>query len=160
MNDIGIIHLTGKRGGFAIVNADLFERFNRYRWRLNKDGYVVRSVLRDGKPTIEYLHIEIKGRTHGFEIDHKNGFKIDCMRRNLRWATRTQNTGNSRKQPGRSSSFKGVSWHARRAKWTAQIHVNYRKKHLGVFDSEVAAARAYDAAALEVFGKFSKLNNK
>lgn len=159
MNGISIIHLFGKRGGFAIVDADLFEQLNRHHWRLNKDGYVVRSALRTGKHTIEYLHIIVKGSTSGREIDHRNGLKNDCTRRNLRWATRTQNTGNSRKQLGRSSVFKGVSWHTRRAKWTAQIHVNYHKKHLGTFRSEIKAALAYDAAARTIFGRFAKLNN-
>lgn len=107
MNDIGIIHLTGKRGGFAVVDSDLFEKLNRYHWRLHKEGYVVRSIFRDGKSTIEYLHIKVMGRTLGCEIDHKNGFKINYTRRNLRRASRTQNNGNSRKRPGLSSVFKG-----------------------------------------------------
>ena len=38
----------------------------------------------------------------------------------------------------------------RRGKWTARIKVNNRTEHLGYFDDEEAAARAYDARAWQL----------
>jgi len=57
-----------------------------------------------------------------------------------------------------SSSYKGVSWHARDSKWYASLDCNKASYWLGYFATEVDAARAYDAAALQHFGDFARLN--
>lgn len=45
-----------------------------------------------------------------------------------------------------------------RFKWTASIHVDGRHIHLGYFDDEIAAAYAYDAAAIRYQGEFASPN--
>lgn len=59
---------------------------------------------------------------------------------------------------GSVSHFKGVSWHRHTEKWVAQLTVHGRQRHLGIFDAEEDAARAYDAAALELLGADTFLN--
>ena len=39
-----------------------------------------------------------------------------------------------------SSRYKGVTWHKGTGKWVGQICANGCRKHLGYFDSEIAAA--------------------
>jgi hypothetical protein len=65
---------------------------------------------------------------------------------------------NQRPQLGRSSRFKGVSWYRRRNRWEASIKVHGRKRRIGYFDDEVAAARAYDAAAIAEWGEYARPN--
>lgn len=54
-----------------------------------------------------------------------------------------------RQWDGSSSTYRGVLWYAPRNAWRASINVKGRTKHLGYFEAEEAAARAFDRAALE-----------
>ena len=57
-----------------------------------------------------------------------------------------------------SSWFKGVAWHQRNQKWHAEVGINTGRKHLGSFESEIDAARAYNETATGLLGAFAKLN--
>lgn len=92
------------------------------------------------------------------KVDHKNGDGLDNQRSNLRPTTLSQNRANSRKTPGCSSQFKGVSWHTKSQKWMAGIKVAQKSFNLGLYHIEEEAARAYDKAAKQHFGEFARLN--
>jgi hypothetical protein len=92
------------------------------------------------------------------EIDHADGSPRNNAWANLRKASRTENMCNSRSRSGSSSQYLGVSWSGRGQKWHAQITVGGLNKHLGFFDDEIDAARAYDVAALQHFGAFARPN--
>ena len=87
------------------------------------------------------------------QIDHINGDGKDNRISNLRLANGSQNQANQRKKPGLSSRFKGVSWHRNYGKWVASGRL-----HLGYFDNEEDAARAYDRAISIIHGEFAVLN--
>ncbi|CAJ0895848.1 hypothetical protein R77569_04539 [Ralstonia mannitolilytica] len=96
----------------------------------------------------------------GMQIDHINGVRDDNRVVNLRLATPTGNSRNQKKQQGRSSKYKGVSFHKRLRKWQASIGAldNKKRMFLGYFENEIEAARAYDEVAAREFGEFAKLN--
>ena len=52
------------------------------------------------------------------------------------------------KAPKCPSSYRRVRWN--HGRWCAQIKVNGHKQHLGRFDTEEAAARAYDEKAKQL----------
>lgn len=99
-------------------------------------------------------------------VDHKNGNTLDNRECNLRFASAKEQSRNRRKpNTGRSKSkFKGVSFcddHWRRKPWRARIYTDRtRATNLGYFETEAAAAIAYDAAAERLFGGFARPNMK
>lgn len=93
----------------------------------------------------------------GLQVDHIDGDGLNNRRSNLRVGTVSQNQANRRTAFG-ASRFKGVNREKRGKPWRAAIKVNGRKIHLGAFEDEAEAARAYDQAALEYFGEFACTN--
>lgn len=78
------------------------------------------------------------------------------------------NVHNSMKAPRRSalrvqpvkgsSRFRGVSWNSNCGKWRAQVWKGSEVHHLGYFEHEEDAARAYDEAALRIRGPDAPIN--
>ena len=52
----------------------------------------------------------------------------------------------------------GVARVKKSKRWRAYICVDRRQTHLGMFDTELEAAKAYDAKAHEVWGEYAHLN--
>ena len=103
------------------------------------------------------MHRLIMGAQPGQLIDHKNRKGLDNQRGNLRFCTRSQNQANAKKRAG-SSRYKGVTWDKHWDKWRAMIGVRSKRFHLGYFDDEDDAGRAYNRAATEYFGEFARPN--
>lgn len=159
------IHLSN--GGVALVDDEDYERLGlgRWKWRRSDRGYATRAHYlgrRDGKSMIGafYLHRVIMGDTPDVKYDHINGNMLDCRKDNLRRVTNQQNNWNRAKTTKRpkSSRFKGVCWHKKDRRWVAKIVYGYRRYSLGTYRDEEDAARAYDAAARELFGPFACVN--
>ena len=90
-------------------------------------------------------------------IDHIDQNKHNNCASNLRWATKSDNAMNVPKQGG-VSKYKGVTWDESRNKWRARIKVMYKSVHLGRFDTEEEAGRAYDAYIIQHLADFGILN--
>jgi hypothetical protein len=87
------------------------------------------------------------------QIDH---VKHDDNAGPLRLVTHQQNQFNRRKRRGSCSRYKGVV--ATKGKWSAGITVDGNRHHLGLFNTEVEAALAYNQAAVSMFGEYAFLN--
>lgn len=58
----------------------------------------------------------------------------------------------------KKSKYKGVSWYKKYNKWATTVWHNNKKYHVGYFDDEIEAAKAYNQKAIELKGKRAKLN--
>lgn len=78
---------------------------------------------------------------------------------NCRWASNHEQMQNRLKMSKPATSkFKGVSFHKKSLKWIARIRDKGKITHLGCFIDEVEAAKAYDSAAMSIFGPFAVTN--
>lgn len=164
----GEIPLYGKlaAGRVARIDDGDFELVSQYRWRAYvirrrngsiKGPYAITQIQRpDGGRTTIRMHSLITGWPL---VDHVNCDGLDNRRENLRPATTAENARNARKTAmPTASQFKGVHRNRDWGRWIASIRVNRKSVYLGAFHSEAEAARAYDAAARELFGEFARLN--
>jgi hypothetical protein len=159
--DLRTIPLHGKRGEglVALVDDEDYELVSQYRWHGHvgiSGTYARHTWRREGVWGFIMMHRLVLGFPE--RVDHINHNTLDNRRSNLRDVSRNMNAANQLPQTGRSSRYKGVSWKQENRKWIAGIKVDQRRIHLGYFLDEEEAARAYDAAALAMFGEYAYLN--
>jgi len=145
------------QGKFALVDNDDFIRVSQYKWHYHY-GYAVRNIKIDGKRTKIQMHRWLCNAEKNIEVDHFDGNGINNQKINLRVCTRSQNMANISRHSDNKSGFKGVCFHKNCNKFRARITINKKIIHLGYFDNARSAAMAYNQAAKEKFGKFSRLN--
>ncbi len=152
------------QGKVALVDDEDFEWLNQYKWRVEigaRTSYAKRGVDDPSKArrTTLAMHRLILGLTDSkTQVDHIDHNGLNNQRNNLRVVTKQQNAFNMRSFRG-TSKHKGVSFYKPGGKWVARIVVNYIPIHLGYFEDEKEAARAYNKASLEHFGEYAYLNN-
>ncbi len=134
-------------------------RCRRTDWIGKEAGYLIKG----------YRQVSIDNRRHAAHklawlymynewpefLDHINGDRDDNRICNLRVATKTQNLRNTCKKKTNTSGYKGVSH--RRNKWRAYITVDWKTKHLGVFNTPEEAHAAYCVAAHKYHGEFARV---
>lgn len=160
---------TNRAECIALVDGNMFDTLCAHSWHVvntARPGAHRRLYVRgtvNGKPV--YLHREVM-RLAGLDVenrkvDHINGNPLDNRRCNLRLCTDAENLRNQRiRRVPKTSRFKGVSQSKNHNRWRASIFKDYKRVHLGYFDTPEQAARAYDAAAVELHGNFARTNSR
>lgn len=122
------------------------------------DGYVlIAKKLRKDKNI--YLHRFVMGAKKGDYIDHINQDKLDNRIENLRFCNGTENQLNKKKAKGDyTSKYKGTSYCRSKKKWRACGYENNKFKHIGLYDTELEAAKAYDRHIKTISSDFSYTN--
>ena len=148
-------------GKFALVDAVDYGWLSQYKWhahrgKTNKTDYAIRDGWTpDGRRTTFKMHREILGFPPA-RVDHRDTNGLNCQRRNLREANKSQNGANRGKNSNNTSGYKGVSWHKAARKWSAQIQVRGKYTYLGLFPNPEVAHAAYAEAAAHYFGEFAR----
>lgn len=148
------------KGKYALVDDGDYDWLNEYKWCFS--GFYAKRGVWDGQTVHNVLmHRLIMKPPNGLDIDHINHNKLDNRKDNLRFATRRQNAANTlklRRKSPQSSVFKGIYWHKRDRCWLTRIYVAGKRKEVGRFPHEIAAAMAYDIAAKDIYGSYAHLN--
>jgi hypothetical protein len=144
-------------GKWAIVDAADYQRLSKYKWHAVKErrNWYAKTLRRNGMPL--GMHRLITDAPKGLFVDHIDHNGLNNCRSNLRICSNAENSRNKRPY-GRTSRYKGVSWHKGSKKFVAQITFKGKKIWLGYFVDEIDAAKAYDKKAKELFGEFAYLN--
>lgn len=157
MIDITVEELRGNlryspdSGHFVWVRAD---RFGERAGRLN-NGYV-RIFLGKHGPFLGHrlAWLYMTGAFPEGMIDHVDGNRANNAWTNLRKATPTQNSANSRIPKNNTTGFKGVTKY--RGLYRAQISCNNHRFWLGDYVTVEEARAAYAGAAQVAFGEFAR----
>jgi hypothetical protein len=150
---------------FAIVDNEDYEFLNQNKWYASycpsTNGFYAKRAQYLGifngkqKMTSVRMHRVVMEGVIGRElkqkefIDHINHDPLDNRRDNLRIATTRQNNQNRKDKFKKSSEYPGVCWSDSRHKWRASITLNKKHTHLGYFEDEREAAKAYEQACRE-----------
>jgi hypothetical protein len=137
---------------YALVDEEDYRRLSGLAASLTNRGYVQlflpgagRGHRRKGKGQMILMHREILGLRagDGQVADHRNSDGLDNRRANLRICSQGENAQNQNVKGARGSSgHRGVHWNSERGKWTAQVKVEGRSRHVGNFDTQEEAAAA------------------
>jgi hypothetical protein len=156
-----LIELT--KGYFAEVDECDVDIANvNWAARINTSGTVYAYRSSHDGPHDSFMHREIFSRVVGRPlgpselVDHINRDGRDNRRENLRLASHSQNSANSRTPISSKSGYKGVSWHKASQKWGASIAHQGKSIWLGLFACPQKAHEAYCEAARELFGEFAR----
>ena len=88
-------------------------------------------------------------------VDHINRVRSDNRWDNLRAATRKQNGRNHGIYANNTSGVMGVVWNKARRKWQAQIEVEGKNHHLGLYMDFESAVESRREAEVRHFGSFA-----
>lgn len=150
------------RGLHAVVDVADLALVVGWSWQAERSGrtmYATRRMDSTRRNERIRMHRVILGFGPGApEVDHIDGDGLNNRRSNLREATTAQNNRNQQSRAGSTSAYKGVSWCSSRDCWQVAIKAEGKARFIGRFHDEMAAALAYDAAAIEAHGEFARLN--
>lgn len=148
------------KGYVAIVDDEDYEMLSQYKWQVNKrknTNYASRAIKENGKKVTIFMHHEVYGKKTRLHFLNLEG--LDVRKSNMQESTISQiNMGRRIYRTDKTSQFRGVHWETRKEKWRAMIKDDGKPTHLGYYDLEVDAAKAYDKESFKRHGEFGWRN--
>ncbi len=157
------IELT--QGKYALVDDEDYEYVLCYKWhtlKSKKNYYAVTALeMGNGKKFTINMHNFVTENPQGSLLDHINRNGLDNRKANLRKCSYAQNSLNRRLDKLKNKTgYRGVylSEYKNKRKFTSYLKVNGSVLYLGIFESKIQAAKAYDNAAKLHHKEFAVLN--
>jgi len=144
-------------GEFVIVDDADVHWLAKIKWHRHPCGYA-QGWMAGKKILMHRLILGIVEKPRSVMADHINGNKLDNRRSNLRTCSMQQNQQH-RFRAVSNSGYKGVHFHKATGRYQCYIKSPTRRNiSLGYWPNAEDAARAYDRAAVLLFGKFAQTN--
>ena len=152
--------ISGYDGYYQISNLGRVKslRFNKskiLKQRLNTAGYLCIGLSNKSKSLRYSIHQLVaigflNHKPNGFKlvVDHINNIKTDNRVENLQIITNRENCSKDKKEG--TSKYVGVCLYNKNNKWRSKIYINGKRKHLGMFNTELEAHLAYQNALKEL----------
>lgn len=139
----------------SIIDDEDFDRCNKKVWLLS--GKYVYTRLNGKRVPLQSF---ILSAPDGCLVDHINLDPLDNRKHNLRMCTVQQNNKNRGITRNNTSGYKGVTIRRNRKqqRYVARIYVDKVEINLGVYDTPLDAALAYDKASAKYHGEFGRPN--
>lgn len=143
------------------IDVDTYERMKKEKltkWcaqKVKNRYYVSRTLYPSGKV---YLHRWIMNAPKNIVVDHKDHDPLNNTKDNLRLCHHRDNAKHKLFVAGPDRLFKGVGSYRGTKTFRAQISMEKVNYALGTFSTPEDAAKAYDLAAVLLFGEFAKPN--
>ena len=113
-------------------------------------GYLYVKLCKDRKTKNRTIHqmvaiafLDHTPNGHKLVVNHKDFDRKNNKVENLEITTQRNNA--NKKHLKRSSKYVGVCWYKSSKKWMANIYVNGKRKHLGLFTNELEASEVYQS---------------
>lgn len=152
------------QGYVAFVDDDWYDFLSEHNWFVLKGAkteYAIRNKKKHegGRGTI-LMHRVVVGlpKESPLFVDHRDFNGLNNQTHNLRIATKDQNRQNNRLRKNNKTGYKGVYRNPGYRRWRATIWKDRECIHLGMFDTPEEAAKAYNTAAMQLYGEFACLN--
>lgn len=164
-SDTSITKIKTQAGDVFTIDTKKKELVTKFTWWKAQTGYFTASTPRNAIHGVSNTHLLLHWVVTGIKgdrqigIDHINRDISDNRIANLRFATQQQNSANMCKRACNTSGFKGVRVTENKKKWSAYIKYNYKQIYLGIYETKIEAAKAYNKKAVELFGEYARLNN-
>lgn len=137
-------------GEEIFVDDEDYERVSQYMWY--KEYTRNTRIICRLSPKKKRIRLSSFIKSNSFQIEKNNYFTKDNLTikgNKSRWSRPSYNG---------SSKYKGVYWDKKRNKWRSGISANGKNVHLGYFEKEDDAAKAYNQGVLDYWDGEGYLN--
>lgn len=147
--------ISTQNGFDILIDDEDYDLIRSFKWWAVKDKntWYARTNHPDGGKSLDMHHLILPGESDTV-VDHINGNGLDNRRTNLRRVTRSINC--QKRVVRNELGLKGV--HIQGDRYRARITKEGKRFNLGMYETPEEAARAYDDAAIELFGEHAALN--
>lgn len=153
--EIVLYNRKNQEVGRTKIDKDDIDKATKYKWYLDKNGYV---VCKNNKVFL-LLHRYLTNCPEKMTVDHEDHDTLNNMKSNLRICSNSQNNMNKSNRKDNKSGLRGVSYSKRDKCWISSINVNKQRIVLGYFKDKQEAFSARLEAEKKYFNEFAYKGN-